>query len=307
MKEWPNLFLPGAPKAGTTALWEYLRTHPDIFFCDPKEPQFFDGPSKRAAGRYLRLFSGQGASCRYRGDASTCYLSSSTALQRIEAVCGRPTYIVCLRNPVDLVHALHWEHVLQGIEPEQDFATAWSYGEQRRRTAKRSSESIVRRLLVYPDMGLIGRQVDGLLRHVDRGRVFFVIQEEMRNDPLGTYRRVVDFLGLPDDGRTEFKSVNPASIPRSWLMHHAIQGAINIRRRLGIRPLPGLFNSLYWKFNRRYQKREPLPPVLRSQIAEHFLPDISLLEERTGIAAHKKWQDFKDNLTLCSNSKKNQI
>lgn len=279
MNEWPNLFLPGAPKAGTTALWEYLRTHPDIFFCHPKEPQFFDGSSKLAARRYLRLFTGQDSIRRYRGDASTCYLSSSSAIQRIEAVCHRPYYIVCLRNPVDLVHALHWEHVLQGIEPEQDFATAWSYGERRRRTAQRSPESIVRRLLVYPDMGLIGTQVDRLLRCVDRGRVFFLIQEEMRNDPLGTYRRVVDFLGLPDDGRKEFANVNPASVPRSWLVHRAIQGAVRFRRRMGFAPLGGRPNKLYERLNRRSRLRPPIPDSLRQELSAFFHQDIVKLEE----------------------------
>jgi hypothetical protein len=34
----PNFFIVGAPKCGTTALSEYLRSHPDVFFSSPKEP-----------------------------------------------------------------------------------------------------------------------------------------------------------------------------------------------------------------------------------------------------------------------------
>ena len=37
----PNLFIVGAPKCGTTAWVEYLRTHPDIFFPEIKEPHYF--------------------------------------------------------------------------------------------------------------------------------------------------------------------------------------------------------------------------------------------------------------------------
>lgn len=38
---WPNLFVVGAPKAGTTSLWHYLRQHPDVFMSALKEPHFF--------------------------------------------------------------------------------------------------------------------------------------------------------------------------------------------------------------------------------------------------------------------------
>lgn len=34
----PNLFVPGFPQCGTTALCDYLKQHPDIYFLDPKEP-----------------------------------------------------------------------------------------------------------------------------------------------------------------------------------------------------------------------------------------------------------------------------
>ena len=38
---WPNLFVAGAAKAGTTSLWRYLDAHPDIFMSAVKEPHFF--------------------------------------------------------------------------------------------------------------------------------------------------------------------------------------------------------------------------------------------------------------------------
>ena len=38
----PNFFIIGAPKCGTTALSEYLRKHPDIYFSYPKESNFFN-------------------------------------------------------------------------------------------------------------------------------------------------------------------------------------------------------------------------------------------------------------------------
>jgi len=37
----PNFILVGAPKSGTSSLYQYLKQHPDVFMCEPKEPYFF--------------------------------------------------------------------------------------------------------------------------------------------------------------------------------------------------------------------------------------------------------------------------
>ena len=37
----PNLFIVGAPKSGTSALYRFLKQHPDIFMPKYKEPHFF--------------------------------------------------------------------------------------------------------------------------------------------------------------------------------------------------------------------------------------------------------------------------
>src|SRR5262245_3782032 len=37
----PDFVIAGAPKCGTTALYQYLQMHPRLFLCDPKEPHYF--------------------------------------------------------------------------------------------------------------------------------------------------------------------------------------------------------------------------------------------------------------------------
>lgn len=37
----PNFLVIGAPRSGTTSLYEYLRAHPDIYMSPVKEPDFF--------------------------------------------------------------------------------------------------------------------------------------------------------------------------------------------------------------------------------------------------------------------------
>ena len=38
---YPNFFLAGVPKAGSTSLYRYLDQHPDIYMSPIKEPNFF--------------------------------------------------------------------------------------------------------------------------------------------------------------------------------------------------------------------------------------------------------------------------
>ena len=38
---WPNFFIVGAPRSGTTSLYEYLKEVPAVFMCPVKEPNFF--------------------------------------------------------------------------------------------------------------------------------------------------------------------------------------------------------------------------------------------------------------------------
>src|SRR4051794_10267139 len=94
---WPNLFIAGAPKAGTTSLHTYLARHTDAFMCDPKEPHYFSSvttlpawrgqagaitdpntgrlvaPTVTAESAYVSLFAGAGGH-RVIGESSTSYL-----------------------------------------------------------------------------------------------------------------------------------------------------------------------------------------------------------------------------------------
>jgi hypothetical protein len=46
----PNFLIVGAPKCGTTALYHYLRQHPQVFLPRRKEPYYFVKP-KAQIGR----------------------------------------------------------------------------------------------------------------------------------------------------------------------------------------------------------------------------------------------------------------
>jgi len=78
----------GAPKSGTTALYSYLSTHPDIFLPTHKEPNYFAEDYPNIGGRLKTLTEYEKLYVKHNrkiaGDASVCYLASDTAPKGIK-------------------------------------------------------------------------------------------------------------------------------------------------------------------------------------------------------------------------------
>ena len=66
----PTFIVIGAMKAGTTAVYEYLRAHPQVFMASPKELDFFNSGGAEAI--YRRYFEG-GAGAAAGGEGSPNY------------------------------------------------------------------------------------------------------------------------------------------------------------------------------------------------------------------------------------------
>jgi hypothetical protein len=103
----PNLFIVGAPKCGTTSLYDKLGLHPDIFCPALKEPCFF---SRSISGfpdwglatldAYLKAYS-DSEPFRYRVDGSTWSFSIKGTERLIKEFNPQAKCIILLRNPID--------------------------------------------------------------------------------------------------------------------------------------------------------------------------------------------------------------
>src|SRR5882757_7658017 len=124
----PDFFIVGAPKCGTTALYRCLEAHPEIFVPERKELHHFGtdlySPTYvRQLDEYLSLFAAAGDAKRV-GEASVWYLFSKRAATEINAFNPQASVIIMLRNPVEMLHSLHSQHLYNGTEEISDFATA---------------------------------------------------------------------------------------------------------------------------------------------------------------------------------------
>jgi len=118
MQRWPDFFVIGAMKAGTTTLHDYLVSHQDIFMVQPKEPGFFSQPEVWARGEdwYLKLYESAGDK-KLWGDGSTCYSRWPTYPHVPERIYQRnpnAKFIYLVREPVARAYS-HYRHRMEEV------------------------------------------------------------------------------------------------------------------------------------------------------------------------------------------------
>lgn len=289
----PNFFIAGAPKCGTTALVEYLRTHPQVFISELKEPHYFatDMEGKRTIrteAEYQGLFSSVQPHHSAIGEGSVYYLYSDEALANIRAYAPDARILVMLRNPLELIPSLHGQFLYSRNEEVRDLGQAWALVGQRaqgRRIPRRCSDP---KLLRYDRIARLGEQLERLLGIFPPDQVMWIFFDDFARDTRGEYLRVLDFLGLDDDGREAFPPVNQHKRHRLDAVgnftqrppRRLVQAGLKAKALLGIDRL-GLLNRLR-RLNRVEGRRAPLSPELREEILEAYQDDIQRLSQLTG-------------------------
>jgi hypothetical protein len=286
-----DFFLAGAAKCGSSSLAEYLAQHKQIYFAYPKEPVFFadeDFESKYAFtwSEYKKCFKGK-PEHRITGEGSILYMYSETAIKHILDYNPDAKFIVMLRNPIDQAYSFFLQLRHSEYEREPDFKIAW----QRQPLPGRS-------ILNYKDVVSTGAQLQNLLKLVSKDKLLLLTLEELIEDPRAMYLKVLNFLSVDDDGKTEFEVVNQAGEHRNALFKFIFMLVTNNKflYKLAantIRTL-GISANTVNKFHKgKKLKKQPLPDELRQQMADDLREDVKLTAQIIGQDATDKWRDFK--------------
>ena len=290
----PDFFIVGAPKCGTTALYTYLGRHPDVYLPDRKELRFF-GSDLEIRDRvpltqdgYLSYFAGAGDARRV-GTAYVWYLYSTRAAEEIHRFAPDASILVMLRNPVDMLYALHAEHLTNGNEDIADFSEALDAEPLRREGRRIPPHAHLPQGLLYSTVPRYSEQLERYFDRFGRDRVHVAIFEEFIADPVAGYRQALAFLGLGDDRSLEssdFEVVNASRKLRSKRMRHLLARPPELPRRIISRTVPaGVRKSLHaWakRANVREAARPEMPAATRQRLQDLFAPEVDRVEALLG-------------------------
>lgn len=290
----PNFFIAGAPKCGTTALYEYLRSHPQIFMPDLKEPHFFSDDLityhyVNSLDEYIGLFAEATPQQSRVGEASASYLLSSAAIPAIRNFNPNARIIAMFRNPVDVVHSFHSQLLYWSEETEPDFERAWHLQERRRRGIDVPRTCREPFWLQYHDVGRFGTQAQRLLSVFPADQVKMILFDDFSASPQRTYEEVIDFLGISPDQRTEFPRVNENKRARlTWLKDFYrkpppfLLQAYRHLKETAVGKYAIELKEWIIDFNTARERRPPLSPAFRTELVETFRDEVTLLSRILG-------------------------
>ncbi|MHB1565173.1 MAG: sulfotransferase [Acidiferrobacter sp.] len=283
---WPNLYIVGAVKSGTTSLYAYLRQHPAVFFPEMKEPHFFTRPSPSATQAHLityirdefhyrQLYAGSDR-YRWRGDASPSYLWCAEAPARIAAVAADARILLILRDPVERAYAQYlMDHAEGAIEApfmaalERDWTRpdkGWGVSQ------------------LYVELGQYAAQVRRYRQMFGTERVLVLLLDDLKRDPRAVLQQIAAFL--------EIAAAPIATIDTDTAHNHYRKPKGEWARRLAGSPLsrflgehvvPRRFGEFVWE--QWMQKEAPKPPMdprARDYLAAIYAPEIAALEREIG-------------------------
>ncbi len=150
VRSFPNLFVAGAAKSGTTSLYYLFAAHPEIYVPQSvKETNFMSYPGQRPQlkgprdevgfdrsvvelDQYIDLYSGWSVE-PYAADNSPSYLLSTRAAENIKTNSPNAKIIIVLRNPVEAAYSMYMMKRRSGREPLNDFSAAFEASEETHR------------------------------------------------------------------------------------------------------------------------------------------------------------------------------
>jgi hypothetical protein len=299
----PDFFIVGQFKSGTTALYQMLKSHPQVYFPKYKEVWFHSPELRtRALGRpmnnrpetlddYLALFEAASPEQRI-GEATPSYLISRGAAARIAELRPDARIIAILREPASFLRSFHLQCVQNGTETEKDLRKALALEDLRRegraipRYASRPLE------LLYSDHVRYVEQLRCYHAVFPPEQILVLIYEEFRADNEATVRQVLRFIDVDDACPIEVVEANPTVRVRSPRLHEFVR-SVYLGRSSGTRAVkkairPAVPKRLRGKALRATQDRlvfakpRPADEALMLELRQRFKGEVEALGDFLG-------------------------
>ncbi|MEL6444356.1 MAG: sulfotransferase domain-containing protein [Bacteroidota bacterium] len=305
----PEFVIVGAPKCGTTALFEYLGEHPELHlpFKEPHHfgsdlrPEFYRG-GRRDLNWYYDKLKGA-APGQLTGEASVWYLYSKKAAEEIYAHNPDAKIIIMLREPASMMYSLYnmfmWvrDLVPNGVLYETNvgavkpltFEEALANQDERKAEFESmrdldAERGVRARRIFHTEVAKYTEQVQRYLDVFPRDQVKIVLLDDIKADVAKVYRESLEFIGVKDTAfKASFEVVNSSREIKSYTLHRLMLKHDSLPAlRTVIKALTpqGLRRKVFHKVLRRNvtHKKQPLMQAeTRAWLKAHFRDEVEHL------------------------------
>jgi hypothetical protein len=303
----PNFFLVGAPKAGTTSLYQFLGQHPEIYLSPIKEPGYFAGELRpenfrpdlqpRMMGElratreflagpmleqryggfvvdwtdYLRLFV-RAENQKAIGEGSVHYLWSPSAARNIAARIPGARILMLLRDPSSRAYSQYLHGVTAGVIGttfREHVELGLHHGPQFDETHP------------FLELGMYSEQISRYLEAFPREQVLIRLYEDYRDRKEGTMREVLEFLGVDPTVRLDTSGRHrEARVPRNLRLGYWLKRAGIWQRGRAL--LPWRLRAVVRSAALRPRQELKMEPEDRSFLVAYYRADIEKLAKLIG-------------------------
>ena len=269
MGNMPTFLVIGAARSGTTALYSYMKQHPEIYMSEHKESNYFtfanealncQGPgadyinnSVTKLDDYRQLFAGV-TNEKAIGEACPLYLYSKEAPKRIHDLLPNVKVIAILRNPIEQAFSHFLYAKRQVLEPLDDFASALKSQQERKQKGWQP-------LFQYSQFPKYYNQLRRYYDVFPENQIKVYTYEEFESNPQALMSDIYSFIGVDAEVSTDFSyRPNAGGVPKSRFLQDIVMKPYLITRIVG---------SLI---------PEPIKRRIRDAVSDHNLekPQLSL-------------------------------
>jgi hypothetical protein len=289
----PNFLILGAAKSGTTALYAYLKQHPDIYMSAVKEPRFFafenetlnfKGPKGHGdrfnqetitdLKTYQSLFDDVNGE-KAIGEASPAYLSSAEkASERIKYYIPDAKLIAILRQPAERAYSAFLHTVRSGRETNLNFESVLALEEKRTKDGWGA-------IWQHKKLGFYYEQLLPYYQQFSKEQLKVYLYDDLEDDASTLVKDILAFLEVDEHFIPDVSQrVNVSGIPRSQWVQDFFRSPDNALRDF-LKPLiPGAIRKpLAKKVKSGNLLRPEIPKDVRNRLTEDYREDIQKLQD----------------------------
>jgi sulfotransferase family protein len=283
----PDFFIVGAPRCGTTAMFLYLKQHPELFLPEVKEylffgtdlnPRYHDPTSyTRNREKYLSLFAGVRGEKRV-GDGTVLYIYSKRAAIEIKEFNPSAKIVIMMRNPADMLHSMHNQLVITCNEDIIDFKAALEAEDDRRGGRRIPKHLFLTELVLYKEWVKYAEHLEKYRAVFGKDNVHVIIFDDFVNNALNVFKETLRFLDVNEEFIPQMFAINSSRRIRS----EKLQNRINKYARYVSTPLFARLRRLAEIYNTEADAKAQMDPGLRLQLQAEFLPEVERLSNLLG-------------------------